>query len=480
MFVGREFELSLLEQKYDSDKFEFVVISAHRRVGVTALLTHFIQGKNAIYCTGVDGSLQLNLANVNNSILAYSAKARKDVKSGKDVKTGKDAKDGKSNTLPFSSIAAALEQVFAWAETERLVLVLDDYHLMSEVEHSLSSTLKELSDKYQDSSKLMVILFNMAPAHRYDIARYGLCTVMMPLQPFYFAEACRFLSSFSAEDKALAYGILGRKPRYLEQFDARLSIEENIKNTFLNPNSFLFTAPLNFIKNEFAEPEIYIDILTAIAHGVSRLKDIAVRVGQESRICYNCIRKLIYLGLVLRHTPCGQPESHRTLYLMGDNTFRFWFRFVAEHQALIEGGEGERVYQLIAADLEHYMGEAFFEICLHYLWSHSMDKDFPVFLDCLGYWWGYDAKKRKHVHFDLVGQQDESTALCGDCLWVDKQIDSDALESLLERSQSLPYSKLHYYLFAKSDFTQGCRERAQEMGNVTLVTYADILKSCGV
>ena len=38
------------------------------------------------------------------------------------------------------------------------------------------------------------------------------------------------------------------------------------------------------------------------------------------------------------------------------------------------------------------------------------------------------------------------------------------------------YSNVYLYLFAKSGFTDGCINKASEMGNVSLVTYKDILR----
>jgi hypothetical protein len=46
----------------------------------------------------------------------------------------------------------------------------------------------------------------------------------------------------------------------------------------------------------------------------------------------------------------------------------------------------------------------------------------------------------------------------------------------VERSTLFHYKKTHFYIFAKTGFTKGCIDKANEMGNVTLVTYADILK----
>ena len=49
MFIGRERELASLNNLYSSGKFEFVVLYGRRRVGKTALINRFIDGKQAIY-----------------------------------------------------------------------------------------------------------------------------------------------------------------------------------------------------------------------------------------------------------------------------------------------------------------------------------------------------------------------------------------------------------------------------------------------
>ena len=56
-------------------------------------------------------------------------------------------------------------------------------------------------------------------------------------------------------------------------------------------------------------------------------------------------------------------------------------------------------------------------------------------------------------------------------------MDLDILETLIGRSKLFRYTTVHYYLFSKSGFTKGCMEKAEKMGNVTLVSYADILNS---
>ena len=48
------------------------------------------------------------------------------------------------------------------------------------------------------------------------------------------------------------------------------------------------------------------------------------------------------------------------------------------------------------------------------------------------------------------------------------------LETLVQRSELFAYTNVHLFLFAKSGFTKGCIDKAAELGNVTLVTYAKL------
>ena len=75
----------------------------------------------------------------------------------------------------------------------------------------------------------------------------------MKILPFDFAETCRYFKNFTAEESAYVYGIVGGTPQYLLQMNDKLSIEDNIKNTFLNPSSALFEEPENLLKQEVPE-----------------------------------------------------------------------------------------------------------------------------------------------------------------------------------------------------------------------------------
>ena len=461
MFIGRERELEALNKLYFSNKFEFTVIYGRRRVGKTALINQFIKDKSAIYFMGVESNAKQNLENFSKSILEY--------------RTGIETEGS------FLSFQAALDYVFKLSEKERLVLAIDEYPYVARSDKSLASTLQLLIDRHRDSSKLMLILCGSSMYYMedhvlaYKAPLYGRRTAQMKIVPFDFEETCRYFKNFSDEDKALIYGIVGGTPQYLLQMNDTLSVADNIKNTFLNPISALFEEPENLLKQEVREPALYNAIITAIATGSTRMSEISGKVGEDTNVCSAYVKNLVALGIIRKETPYGENASRKTIYAIEDNLFRFWYRFVPENNSIIARGAADLAYRRIEPFLPDYMGKVFEEICKQYLWKLLLAGRCPVQFSSLGRWWGSDPKEKRQAEIDILAEQDKNTALFGECKWTNEKADLGVLETLVRRSGLFPYKKKHFYLFAKSGFTKGCVDKAKQMGNVTLVSYKDIL-----
>ena len=131
MFIGRERELASLNKLYDSDKFEFVVLYGRRRVGKTALINHFIDGKPAIYFMGVESNAKQNLENFSKSIMEYAS--------------------GYDGDMSFLSFQAALEMVFRLSEKERLILAIDEYPYVARASKSLTKRLCTAGEQHRSS-----------------------------------------------------------------------------------------------------------------------------------------------------------------------------------------------------------------------------------------------------------------------------------------------------------------------------------------
>lgn len=461
MFIGRKRELEALERLYRTERFQFPVIYGRRRVGKTALINQFIQGKDAIYFTGVESNEKQNLENFSKSIWAHMAD---------------------SGEAPvFASFQAALEYVFQLSEKQRLILVIDEYPYVARASKSLASTLQMLIDQYKETSKLYLILCGSSMSFMenhvlaYKAPLYGRRTAQFKIQPFTFWEAKDCFYRFSGQELAMVYGIVGGTPQYLLQVEDGLSLEENIKKLFLDPNSPLYEEPTNLLKQEVREPALYNAIISAIAGGASRLAEISSKVAEESSVCAAHLKNLISLGIVRRENPYGDASSRRTLYFIDDNMFRFWYRFVPENNSTISRGAAEIAWRRIEPHLSEFMGPVFEEICKQYLWDLLLEGNCPIEFTGLGRWWGTDPKTRKQTKIDIMGTADQDTTLFGECKWTNEKVDLPVLETLLKRGELFHFTEKHFYLFAKSGFTKGCMDKAKAMGNVTLLTYEEML-----
>lgn len=461
MFIGRDRELATLNKLYKSNKFEFTVIYGRRRVGKTALINQFIEGKNAIYFMGVESNAKQNLENFSKSIIEYNT--------------------GIETETSFLSFQAALEYVFKLSEKERLILAIDEYPYVARSSKSLASTLQLMIDKYKDSSKLMLILCGSSMSYMedhvlaYKAPLYGRRTAQMKILPFDFEETFHYFNNFSDEDKALIYGIVGGTPQYLLQMNDELSVEDNIKNTYLNPISALFEEPENLLKQEVREPALYNAIITAVATGASRMSEISSKVGEDTNICSAYVKNLVSLGIIQKETPYGEKTSRKSVYSIEDNMFRFWYRFIPENNSIIARGVADLAYKRIEPFMSDYMGKVFEDICKQYLWKLLLTGKCPVEFSSLGRWWGNDPVEKSQAEIDIIAEQDKNAALFGECKWTNEKVDLGVLETLVKRSELFSYKKMHYYLFAKSGFTKGCIDKANEMGNVTLVSFKDIV-----
>lgn len=461
MFIGREKELGNLNRLYTSDKFEFAVIYGRRRVGKTAIINEFTKEKPSICFTGVETNEKQNLENFSKCILEYVTK--------------------KPANTSFDSFQTALEFVFELAKEERIVLVIDEYPYVARASKSLASTLQLLIDKYKDTSKLFLILCGSSMSYMedqvlaYKAPLYGRRTAQFKVHPFEFQEACKYFTQLSDEDKALAYGIVGGTPQYLLQLNDKLSIEDNIKNTYLNPASSIYEEPQNLLKQEVREPAIYNAIIAAIATGYSKISEISTKVGEDTSVCATYIKNLVSLGIVKKETPFGEDSTRKTIYSIEDNMFRFWYRFVPENTSIISRGATDLAYNRIKPHLSDYMGDVFEDICKQYLWSLLLAGKCVIDFTDIGRWWGTNPKTRQQVEIDIVGTDDKNTALFGECKWTNEKVDLGILEGLIKKSQLFHYQNKYYYLFAKNGFTRGCMEKAEEMGNVILVSYGDMM-----
>ena len=119
-----------------------------------------------------------------------------------------------------------------------------------------------------------------------------------------YKEIKEFNPGLTAEQQALVYGITGGIPHYINKLAVGNDVDEALKDNLFNTSSYLFEEPENLLKQELREPAIYNSVITAVAGGASRSKEMATKVGIEAPICAKYLKVLLDLAFQLyTHDP---------------------------------------------------------------------------------------------------------------------------------------------------------------------------------
>lgn len=106
------------------------------------------------------------------------------------------------------------------------------------------------------------------------------------------------LKGMDKEDIAVIHSATGGVADYLSFVDKNLSLDENLINLFLNPSGRLFEEPINLLNQELKSPEIYNQIIYAIANGATKNVEISDKTNISSGSLTPYINKLIELGII--------------------------------------------------------------------------------------------------------------------------------------------------------------------------------------
>lgn len=462
-FYCREDELRKLNRRYEGGKFECVIIYGRRRVGKTALINEFCKDKPTIFFSALNTTGKENLEALSKAIMTFE---RPNMESAPE----------------FQSYDAALEELTALSKDKRVVFVIDEYPYLAKAKPAISAMLQHIIDHKWTESKMFLILCGSSMSFMEnqvlgkESPLYGRRTAQFKIAPLDYKETAVFHPNLSDDDNALIYGITGGVPHYINKLDVRDNVDDALLENLFDPSSYLYEEPGNLLKQELREPAIYNAIIKAIAEGASRLNDISMKIGEDTSVVSKYLKTLIDLGIVKKETPVTEKPGRKTIYMIADNFFRFWYRFVPVNMSAIDSGRIVKTYpHAVKQYLPDYMGLIFEKMCQDYLLYYA--ENLPIELNEIGQWWGTDSKQKKQIQIDIVGTPVEGKDyIIGSCKYRNEKIGVDELELIREYAsvfgRGLNY---HYYIFSKGGFTEGLL-KAQERGEVQLITLDDLFE----
>jgi len=379
-FKNRVKELILLNDLYRQNAAKLIIMYGRRRVGKTELLREFLKKRKGLYILARQESGREQLKKISSQIAEYY-----------------------NDTLVQINPFVSWDALFLYlSEKPRIPIVIDEFPYIVQSSKQVTGILQDYWDNKFSKKNAFLILCGSSITMMEELLGkkspiYGRRTEQILLEPLKFHDACLFFpKSMSFKEKVINYSILGGMPAYLLEFDFRKSLRENLIENVLRKNKFLYEDILFTLREELNEPRNYFSILYSIAKGNSKVGQIVNDTGLEKSFISKYLSVLIDLKLVERRVPITEKNAARSrngIYLLKDNFFKFWFRFVFENQEYIEQEKQEKLTdEKILPELAGFVGRIFEEIALSELIRSGKYKEY-----LFGTWW------YKNSEVDIVG-----------------------------------------------------------------------------
>ena len=467
IFIGRKKELKLLEELYNSQKFEMLILRGRIKVGKSYLLNHFSKKyqNNTVFFTADKSAEKSNVKSFCEEL---------------------------NNVLKFGTFLNSFEtwkDVFSFFKDielkQRLVIIIDEFTYLHSSNPAFDSILQNAIDRVLKQKNIFLILCGSEVSTIEDIIDdstkplYGRKTAELKLEPFSYLEAKEFFPKYSNEEALTVYSILGGTPLYLSLFDDGLSIRENIIKNCLSTTGYLFNEVENLLRMELKETSFYKNIMLAINSGASNLNTIRDKVGEDSAKISKYISVLINLGYIKKEIPCGEKDRIRnTLYSISDNYFAFYFAFIFKHRNILNGFISPEIFyekEMTNEKLNAFIGKRFEDICKAYLKQQFYLGKMPFYPQEIGRWWGNNPILKKQEEIDILALDDENAIIC-ECKYTNEKFDLKQLKDLEQSALCINKENKSFIIFSKSGVTTKVEELIIDDSNYKVLTIEDLYR----
>ena len=467
IFIGRKKELKLLEELYNSQKFEMLIIRGRIKVGKSYLLNHFSKKyqNNTVFFTADKSAEKSNVKSFCEEL---------------------------NNVLKFGTFLNSFEtwkDVFSFFKDielkQRLVIIIDEFTYLHSSNPAFDSILQNAIDRVLKQKNIFLILCGSEVSTIEDIIDdstkplYGRKTAELKLEPFSYLEAKEFFPKYSNEEALTVYSILGGTPLYLSLFDDSLSIRENIIKNCLSTTGYLFNEVENLLRMELKETSFYKNIMLAINLGASNLNTIRDKVGEDSAKISKYISVLINLGYIKKEIPCGEKDRIRnTLYSISDNYFAFYFAFIFKHRNILNGFISPEIFyekEMTNEKLNAFIGKRFEDICKAYLKQQFYLGKMPFYPQEIGRWWGNNPILKKQEEIDILALDDENAIIC-ECKYTNEKFNLKQLKDLEQSALCINKENKSFIIFSKSGATSKVEELIIDDSNYKVLTIEDLYR----
>ena len=457
MLPGRMSELQYLNQYYDREGSQILVIYGQKHIGKTTLVKEFAKDRPSYY------------------YLARSCSEREQMYQwGKQLKADGGAEPDSGNKFPnFYDILTAICE-----GNGKKVIIIDEFQNIVKASAAFMRELVSFIHDQEEREGVTVLLCSSSIGWvensmitKIGEAAYEL-SGLLKLRELSFGDIVHRFPNFRIEECVEAYAILGGIPGLWNQFDDKLTIQQNICRHILNPDSLLFEEGERMVAEQLRETSVYHTILATIAAGNHKLNDIYLHTEFSRAKISVYLKNLMELELVEKvfsYDTAGKENAQKGIYRIIHPFVDFYFTYIYPYMsALHTMSVGEYYNTYIYPTFRKYVSTCFKKVCRQYLEKLNERGKLPIHYENSGEWVG------KEGTIDVIAQDANGRTLVALCNWEKPMMTYADYEWVLSCAEKAKISVDYIYLYTASRFDEKLDLEAKIKKNLRLVQVADI------
>lgn len=453
MLLGRTTELGYLNNYYDRDGSQILIVYGQKHIGKTALVREFMKDRPGYY---------------------YLAKACSEREQA--YQWGRQLVHDGYIIDKFPTFQEIFEKISRRA-TGKKVLVIDEFQNIVRASDAFMKDLVTFVHSQWNRDNVMVILISSSIGWiensmitRIGEAAYEL-SGLLKIKEMPFADLVERFPNFRIEECVEAYAILGGIPGLWNQFDDRLTIQQNICRNILDGNSFLFEEGERILTEQLREPGVYNTIMASIAAGAHKLNDLYLHTEFSRAKISVYLKNLIELELVEKvfsYDTAGKENVQKGIYRISHPFVNFYYTYIYPHLSDLQMlSVGEFYNHYIMRDFRRYVSGYFKLVCRQHLTRLGERHRLPIACGTIGEWIG------KAGSLDIIAQDQEGRTLIGLCNW-EKPMTYEDYENLLLYAKKAKINPDYIYMYTAFRFDEKLNLEAKVKSNLKLVQISDL------
>lgn len=248
-----------------------------------------------------------------------------------------------------------------------ITLFIDEFQEFFRVNKSVFSDMQRIWDLYSPNSRINLIVCGSIYSMMTKIFKdkkeplYNRQSRFMTVRPFAPTVLKDILSEYNpgytAEDLLALYAFTGGVAKYVQLLvDAGATNKTAMLDRIIKADSIFLGEGKAILIEEFGKDYgIYFSILSAIARGKTSRSEIENVVGKEVGGYLSKLEK--EYEIISKKQPLFEKSAAKNVrYVIEDNFFTFWFRFIYKYSYMLEIENYGSVKMIIERDYETFSG----------------------------------------------------------------------------------------------------------------------------